>query len=132
MAIYKNKGLWRYLGIIFLVGPVFLAGCHDEDNGSSPVILLDTTQQLAPGGCASPLFNGEAGVPVKVEATGPSNENPDLTIFDPNNNQVATATNSTLGSETLGFTPSITGGYTVRVCDVNNVGGAVRVVVTQR
>lgn len=131
MTFYKNRGLWIYLGLILVVGPIFIAGCHDN-KGPTTIVLLDTTQQLAPGGCASSLFNGQAGVPVKVEATGPSNENPDLTLFDPNNNQIATATNPTLESETLGFTPNITGGYTVRVCDVNNVGGAVRVVVTQR
>jgi hypothetical protein len=133
MNPYKHKRLWFYRAIAFILGPLFLTGCGDDNNPIiPPLTLLDVTQQLAANGCASSIFTGQAGASTRAEATGPANENPDLFILDPNGVQIASATNPNLGTESLGFSPTVTGGHTVQVCDANNVGGAVRVVVTQQ
>lgn len=132
MGVYKNNHFWTYLSMIFVLGVTFLTGCGNNDNPIlPPTVLLDVTQQLAPNGCAAAIFNGQAGDDVDITATGPANENPDLFVFDPSSTQVAAAQSPNLGIETLGFTPAVTGAFTVQVCDVNNVGGAVRVRVVE-
>jgi len=130
MDIHKNKPIWIYLSIVLVLGTILLTSCENGDDDSDNV-LQDVVLQLAPGACASTTFSGQAGVSVNIRATGPSNEDPNLFVTDPTGAQVATAQTTTLGVETLGLTPSVTGAFTLSVCDANNVGGPVRVIITQ-
>jgi hypothetical protein len=56
---------------------------------------------------------------------------PDLFVFGTTDTQIAAAHTVTPGIETLAFKPSVNGTYTLNVCDVKQVGGAVRVIVTE-
>lgn len=103
------------------------------------VIYLDTTVALSANTtvegrayCANLSFTPDEGVAVNITATGPANMDIDLWLYDPYGTEVANATSSTLGSETiLSFITALDESYRLKVCDYTEIGGTVHVLVVR-
>ncbi len=106
-----------------------------------PVTLLDTTVALnanatcSTGGnfCADGLtfLPARIGDTITVQVSGPSNLDPDVVILNSAGEWVASGHSYNPGSETVTFTPYQIDVLRVRIHDYRQVGGTVRVNITQ-
>ncbi len=106
-----------------------------------PITLLDTTVALnanatcSTGGnfCADNLtfLPARVGDSITVQVSGPSNLDPDVVIVNSAGAWIASGYSSGPGSETVIFSPFQIDVLRVRVYDYLQVGGTVRVNITQ-
>jgi len=100
-------------------------------------VLLDTTVAVVQGvtcntGGVSTDFTGTAGRTVIITATGATSLTPRFTLYAPDfATQLGGSASTGAGAASLTFALTQTGVHHVTLCDVNGVGGTLRVVVTQ-
>jgi hypothetical protein len=121
-----------------------IAALHLTACGSSaptqptPVLLLETTVSLAPGvrcnvGYVGAEFTGVSGKTVAITATGGASLTPLFILYAPDfATQLAGSSPSGAGAASLTFALTQSGVHHLSICDVNGVGGVLRVTVQQR
>jgi hypothetical protein len=122
---------------------ILLAACLTSCGSDSPTtpqgtVLLDTNLNLVAGvtcntGGVSADFNGTAGRTVIITATGASSLTPRFTLYAPDfATQLGGSSSTGAGAASLTFALTQAGVHHVTACDLNGVGGTLRVVVTQQ
>jgi hypothetical protein len=125
-------------GLIMIAG-LYLTGCGSKSPTAPtpPVVLLDTTVTLMQGvtcnvGYVGAEFTGVAGKSVVISATGAGSLTPLFILYAPDYaSQLGVSASSGAGAASLTFALTQSGLHHLSICDVNGVGGALRITVQQ-
>jgi hypothetical protein len=125
--------------IAMVVVALFLTACGSTSpNAPTPVVLLDTTLTLTQGvpcnvGYVGAEFTGTAGKTVSILAVGAPNLSPLFTLYAPDfATQLGGSSPGGAGSASLTFALTQSGLHHLSVCDLNGVGGTLRITVQQQ
>lgn len=128
----------RIVPISAVVLSVVLASCGSSPSAPSDVTLLDTTLTLTQGvtcqtGGFSTDFMGTAGKTVVIAGAGTAAQTPRFTAYAPDfTRELGGSSPAGPGAAALTLTLTETGVYHATFCDINGVGGTIRVTVKQQ
>jgi hypothetical protein len=115
-----------------------VASCSSSPSAPTVITLLDTTLAMTPGvtcqtGGFSTDFMGTAGKTVVITGTGSATQTPRFTLYGPDfTRELGGSSPAGAGAASLTIGLTETGVHHATFCDINGVGGTIRVTVKQQ